>query len=281
MSKENNNHPPFVLLKLGGSLITDKSRPHTHRPEVLTRLAGEIKTYIEEQPGTQLVIGHGSGSFGHVPAKRYKTRQGVHTPEQWRGFSEVWYEASSLTRLVVEALYRAGLPVIALSPSASAISQDGSVLSWELRPLMSALRVGLLPVVHGDVVFDTQSGGTILSTEDLFEHLANQLQPERILLAGIEAGVWADYPLCTRLVEEITPEGLSQIFPSLAESAQVDVTGGMASKVQQSMALIERHPNLVIQVFSGDQPGSVLRALRGEKLGTTLHSGAGKQPDFR
>lgn len=274
MSAEN-NHSPIVLLKLGGSLITDKSRPHTHRPEVLTRLAGEIKSFLDAQPGLKLVIGHGSGSFGHIPGKRYGTRQGVHTPEQWQGFAEVWFEASSLTRLVTEAVYRAGLPVIALSPSASVISQDGIVLSWELRPLISALQVGLLPLVHGDVVFDTQRGGTILSTEDLFEHLANALLPERILLAGIEPGVWADYPQCTRLIDEITPHGLSQIFSSLGDSAQVDVTGGMASKVRQSMTLIERHPDMVIQIFSGDQPGNVLRALRGEKVGTLLHSGAG------
>jgi isopentenyl phosphate kinase len=281
MSGEKKNHPPVVFLKLGGSLITDKSRPHTPRPDVLSRLADEIKRVIEELPGFQLIIGHGSGSFGHVPGKRYGTRQGVRTSEQWRGFSEVWYEASSLTRIVVESFYRAGLPVISFSPSASAISQDGKVLSWELKPLMAALQAGLLPVVHGDVVFDTLRGGTILSTEDLFEHLANELHPERILLAGIEAGVWADYPICSQLLREITPADIDQIFPSLGGSAQVDVTGGMASKVQQSMRLIVEHPNLIIQIFSGDHPGNVLRALMGEKLGTIMHLGAGEISDVR
>lgn len=55
-----------------------------------------------------------------------------------------------------------------------------------------ALANGILPVVYGDVVFDEVRGGTILSTEDLFQHLAHQLHPERVLLAGLEAGVWAD-----------------------------------------------------------------------------------------
>lgn len=272
MTEEYKSYPTVVFLKLGGSLITDKSRPHTHRPDVLTRLAGEIKSVREHQPGLQLIIGHGSGSFGHVPGKRYGTRQGVHTAEQWRGFAEVWYEATSLTRLVIEAFYERGLPVIALSPSASAISQDGKVLSWEIRPVIEALHNDLLPVIHGDVAFDTWRGGTILSTEDLFEHLAQVLRPERILLAGIEAGVWADYPACSQLLDEITPSLLPQIFPALGGSSQIDVTGGMASKVQQSMALIEQHPNLVIQIFSGDHPGNVEKALRGEKLGTILRS---------
>ncbi len=272
MNEAQPNQQPIVFLKLGGSLITDKSRPHTPRPQVLERLAGEIKTVFDERPGFKLVIGHGSGSFGHVPAKHYGTRQSVHTDEQWRGFSEVWYEASALTRIVVESLSSAGLPVIAFSPSASAISKDGAVLSWELKPVIAALQNGLLPVVHGDVVFDTVRGGTILSTEDLFEHLTGVLHPERILLAGIEAGVWADYPTCTRLIEDINPANLPQIFPLLGGSDQIDVTGGMASKVQQSMALVNRHPGLTIQIFSGDTAGSVKKALRGDHLGTILHA---------
>ena len=77
-----------------------------------------------------------------------------------------------------------------------------------LAPLKSALANKLLPVIHGDVVFDEARGGTILSTEDLFTHLAHQLHPKRILLAGLEAGVWEDFPARTHLIEEITPRVL-------------------------------------------------------------------------
>lgn len=251
-------------------MITDKARPHTPRPDVLARLAGEIKQALALRPGLQLVVGHGSGSFGHVPGKQYGTRQGVYSPEQWRGFAEVWFEATALTRIVVEAFHEVGLPVIAFSPSAGVISQDGVVLTWDLAPLQAAMQAGLLPVMHGDVVFDRVRGGTILSTEDLFMYLARQLQPERILLAGIEAGVWEDYPTCDQLIPEITPERLPEIFPALGGSSKTDVTGGMSSKVQQSLVLIEEFPDLLIQIFSGESPGNVKRALLGESAGTTL-----------
>ena len=66
----------------------------------------------------------------------------------------------------------------------------------------------MIPLVNGDTIFDDQRGGTILSTEDLFIYLARQLHPERILLAGLEEGVWADYPACTQLIGEITPRNL-------------------------------------------------------------------------
>ena len=43
-------NPSFVFLKLGGSLITDKTRPHTPRLEVLRRLAGEVAAARQRFP---------------------------------------------------------------------------------------------------------------------------------------------------------------------------------------------------------------------------------------
>jgi isopentenyl phosphate kinase len=261
-----------VFLKLGGSLITVKSQAHTARNDALERLAREIAGSLAQQPEMRLVLGHGSGSFGHVPAKRYGTRHGVHTPEEWRGFAEVWYEATSLTRIVVKALYKAGLPVISFSPSGSALARDGAVASWDLNPLKAALDNGLLPLMHGDLAFDTVRGGTVLSTEDLFGYLAGVLKPERILLAGIEAGVWEDYPQCTRLIPQITPATLPAILPVLGGSKETDVTGGMLSKVQQSLEMVARNPGLSVQIFSGEVNGNVRRALAGENVGTLLRA---------
>ncbi len=259
------------FLKIGGSLITDKHRPRTARPEVLARLAHEIADALSENPEMQLIIGNGAGSFGHLTAKQYGTRQGVHTAEQWRGFAEVWHEAAALNALVTDALHAAGLPAIAIHPSGAVIARQGAILSWDLAPLEAALQADLLPVVHGDVAFDRERGGTILSTEDLFDYLARHLEPSRILQAGLESGVWEDYPTCTRLIPEITPANLGKVLNSLRGSSAADVTGGMASKVMQSLALVEALPNLEVLIFSGATPGAVRRALCGETIGTRLH----------
>ncbi len=261
---------PVTFLKLGGSLITDKQRPHTARLDVLERIAAEIQLAYAAQPGLRLVLGHGSGSFGHVPARRYGTRQGVHSPQDWLGFVEVWREAAALNRLVIDALGAVELPALPFQPSASVLALDGRVAAWELAPLRAALQAGLLPVVYGDVIFDTLRGGTILSTEDLFAHLAAYLRPRRILLAGLEPGVWGDYPTCTHLLERITPASFAAIAGSVGGSAATDVTGGMASKVQQSLDWVELIPGLEVSIFSGEEPGAVQRALLGEAAGTVL-----------
>ena len=96
----------------------------------------------------------------------------------------------------------------------------------------------------------------------------------RILLAGLEPGVWADYPACTRLVEEITPGNLEAVAPGLGGSAATDVTGGMASKVKQMLDLVKQIEGLEVLVFSGEKVGAVREALLGEKNGTRIHGGA-------
>ncbi len=110
------------------------------------------------------------------------------------GFSKVWQAAHALNHIVMEELAIAGLPAIAVSPSSAIVSRNREILEWDISPLQAALAAGILPVVFGDAVFDQTLGGTILSTEDLFVHLAPRLQPARILLAGEEKGVWADFP---------------------------------------------------------------------------------------
>ena len=267
------------LLKLGGSLITDKSKAHTPRPAVIKRLAEEIAEAKRQYSALKLIVGNGAGSFGHVPAKRYGTREGVHTPAEWRGFVEVWREARVLNQIVMEILWESELPAMVFSPSASVTSDDGRILTWNLEPIKTALEAGLLPVIHGDVAFDVRRGGTILSTEDLFAHLARHLRPKRILLAGIEAGVWADYPACTRLVAEITPANWEALAASLGGSAGTDVTGGMASKVRQSLELVKEIPGLEVRIFSGEEEGLIRRALGGEEVGTLIRNGSGVPAD--
>jgi isopentenyl phosphate kinase len=261
----------LVLLKLGGSLITDKTRPFTPRQEVLEALASEIAAALRDDPDLQLILGHGSGSFGHEAARRFDTRSGVSGPEAWRGFAEVWYQAAALDRLVIDALRAAGLPALAISPASGVTAHDGRVFIWDLYPLQSALGSGLLPVVYGDVAFDEVRGGTILSTEELFVHLAHELAPQRILLAGQEAGVWADFPGRTHLVSEITPSSWTRQAAVLGAAAGADVTGGMRSKVAQMLALVEELAELEVLIFSGQDPANLRQAIRGGRPGTRLH----------
>ena len=273
----------LALLKLGGSLITDKMKPYTPLLDTMDDLAQQIATSLKAQPDLRLVIGHGAGSFGHVAASEYKTRDGYPRPSPlthrerdttednyWKGFAEVWYQASLLNRYVMEALHKAGLRTIALPPSGSVIASDGQVAVWETTPIRMALAAGMVPVIFGDVVFDEVRGGTILSTENLFAFLVKALGPERVLLAGLEEAVWEDFPARTRRLERITPETFEEIKHGVGGSPAADVTGGMEAKVKEMLDLVQDNPGLRIRIFSGTQPGNLIRALLGETLGTEI-----------
>lgn len=261
----------LVFLKLGGSLITDKTQPYTPRLDVIEDVALQISTALQSHPDLRLVLGHGSGSFGHVAASEHHTRDGDQTKENyWKGFAEVWYQASSLNRFIMKALHKTNTPAVALAPSANVIASDGQVSIWEMTPIRMALASGLVPVIYGDVTFDEVRGGTILSTEDLFGYLTRALNPERILLAGLEEAVWADFPARSRKIESITPDTFSEISIGVGKADGADVTGGMEAKVTQMLDLVRQNPELKILIFSGAEPGNIARALNGETLGTWI-----------
>ncbi|MEW6566738.1 MAG: isopentenyl phosphate kinase [Chloroflexota bacterium] len=258
----------MIFLKLGGSLITDKSRPETARLDVLNRLAAEIASALQDRPDLRLLIGHGSGSFGHSVAARFGTHRGAASAEEWRGFAEVWAVAGRLNRMVVDALRRAGLPVVGFPPSASTVCEGGAIVEMAHEPVARALRAGLVAVVGGDVAVDRLWGATIVSTERVFLALAHHLRPNRVLLAGLEPGVFADHPANTKRMDVFTEQDLHRV--SLGGSGATDVTGGMADKVHQALELARSLPGLEVRIFSGEQPGLVGEVLRGATPGTLV-----------
>src|SRR5215207_4001293 len=151
----------LVFLKLGGSLITDKTQPYTPKLDVIEDVALQISTALRTHLDLRLIIGHGSGSFGHVAASEYHTRDGfsprpsplMHRERDqteanyWKGFAEVWYQASALNRFVMKALHKTKVPALALPPSANVIASDGNVSIWETSSISMALASGLVPVI--------------------------------------------------------------------------------------------------------------------------------------
>ena len=129
-----------------------------------------------------------------------------------------------------------------------------------------------MPVIYGDMAFNSIKGGAVLSTETLMFYLARHLQPRRILLAGLEAAVWADFPARKQKVERITPVSYKELANKVGGSQGVDVTGGMKSKVEEMLALVKEVPNLKVQIFSGEEAGNTEKALKGAEIGTAITS---------
>ena len=264
----------LIFLKLGGSAITDKTREATARADIICRIAREIKRAREANPALDLLIGHGSGSFGHFAAQKF----GYGERGDWRAYAETGAAAARLNRIVADTFLAEGVPVVAMQSSASARCRDGELVDLAVEPIRAALAHNLVPLVYGDVAFDETRGMAIASTEMVFAYLAPVLQPSRIILAGIVDGVFTADPLrdsCARLIREITLANYSQIESQLRGSHGVDVTGGMIAKVKVMLALVRREPSIRAQIVSAMREGVIERVLTREDVaeGTVIHAG--------
>ncbi len=265
----------MIFLKLGGSAITDKTRQATAREDVIRRAAREVHAAIAANKAktAKLVIGHGSGSFGHFAAQK----SGFGRQGNWRAYAETGAAAWRLTRIVTDVFLEEHVPIVAMQPSASARCHNGELVELAAGPIRTALAHDLVPLVHGDVAFDETREMTILSTEMIFAYLAAILNPSRIILAGIVDGVFTADPLkdsSARLIREITPGNFQQIESQLRGSHGYDVTGGMIAKVRSMVALVQREPSVRVHIISAMRDGLIEQVLAREdsNVGTVIHA---------
>lgn len=265
----------IVFVKFGGSVITDKTGEETPDRSTIALLAADLRDALESTPNLQLILGHGSGSFGHVYARRYGIHNGLGPHDDWMGFARTAGAALRLNRIVVDELLAAGVPALTFQPSATLRSSSGVLDHWDTSTIEEALRHRLVPVIHGDVSFDTVQGCAIISTEQLLVRLTqiSTLCPARIVLVG-EAGVYtADprcYPEATR-IPFISRHNIANVLQRTGKSHGVDVTGGMRNKIELMWQLVESTPGLVIQLI-GPEHGLLTKAIRGtaHEAGTTI-----------
>ena len=215
----------------------------------------------------RLLLGHGSGSFGHYAAQQFGF---AYQPQSdWRGFAEIGASAARLNRIVIDSFLSEGIPIFPIQPSASARSRAGELIKLESETVGEALQRGLVPVVYGDVCLDHDFGWTIISTEQIMSNLSVALKPKRVIMAGEVAGVYSGNPSDdsdAQLIAEITPGNFAEIQSGLTGADGYDVTGGMLDKVEKMLALVQAQPGLETHLISGAQSGQVQKALLGEPL---------------
>jgi isopentenyl phosphate kinase len=272
--------PEAILVKLGGSLITDKAQAETPRLPMIRRLAGEIaraaaRSTSSGVAGIHLIVGHGSGSFGHRAAARYGIAAGLSSPEQLPGISLTQERAAALHWQVMAELLAAGALPFSLAPSSALTAAQGEPVSFCDEPLLLALERGLLPVLYGDVILDREQGVAICSTERLFTLLARRL-PERgiavrrALWLGETAGVWDGEG---RTIPHLTRADFAGMARgAIGAAVGTDVTGGMRHRVETALALADL--GITSRILDGREPGLLERALGGEEVPGTVVAGA-------
>ncbi|MBU2592427.1 hypothetical protein KKD61_03125, partial [Patescibacteria group bacterium] len=142
----------IILIKLGGSIITDKNQPYMVKPEVIKSLARQIKFAWDK--GYRFLVSHGSGSFGHTSAIKYQTAQGIKQKKDVYGLAVVQQDAIEINRIVNKIFLEEGLPVLSFVPSSFTVSKNKKLAEIFVSAILQALRIDALPLVFGDVILD-------------------------------------------------------------------------------------------------------------------------------
>ncbi|MCB0077045.1 MAG: hypothetical protein KDD73_06435 [Anaerolineales bacterium] len=266
----------LFFVKLGGSLLTDKRQRYHVHADHLQRLSAEIAAARRADPSLRLLLGHGSGAFGHVAAAEsgYDRTSGHPTP---LAMAQVAAAASALNQRVRTALVAAGVPALSLAPSASAWLAQGELVDLAVAPYARALERGLVPLTFGDVALAAEGIGAIASTERLFRRLTATLRPQWVFLLGTVDGVLAGVPTDDHRpppIPEITPANWQAVRTMLGGSAGTDVTGGMIGKVREMLDLVEACPSVRVRIIDGRVRGLLTELLLNpqQDVGTVIRA---------
>jgi isopentenyl phosphate kinase len=257
----------LTILKIGGSVITDKTGELAARTEVINRLAEEI----QKANVKNLMIVHGGGSFGHPTAQKYAIKEGLKEDTQKVGFSETHHVMTVLNGLVLDALVWHNIPALSVTPSCCVVTENGRITYFEDAVLKKLLKTGFVPVLCGDVTLDERLGFTVLSGDQLVAYLARKFDAGKIVIGVDTEGLYDADPKVTKnakLYTHLTLSELEKVKENLGGSTATDVTGGMIGKITELVPAVEQ--GIPVAIVNAAKPNRVYKALMGEAVEGTV-----------
>ncbi len=243
----------MLLIKLGGSVITDKKIYKRFREDVVKKIAKSL-------PKNDLLIVHGGGSFGHIIAHEYRITEGFEE-EKRIGFARIGADMMELNLKILNILIDNSIPAVSLAPHSFHIMGE----EVDLSLFEKYLSMGMVPVTYGDVILDKNQGINICSGDYLMLHLAKKFRPEKTIFLTDVDGIYDRDP----------KKEVARLIPFLPREHDVetsirvkDVTGGMEYKIR-IMREIAEHGR--VYVLNGFHPERIRKVLNDEDfIGTVV-----------
>ena len=245
----------IVCIKLGGSIITQKSKFKTPNPETIDSLCSLIAEYYKK--GTQFIVVHGAGSYAHIPSKEYGLADGIKTDEGKVHYAHVHSLCEELSTLVVNSLIKHGVPAISFHPATFVIQKNKEPLKIDDAFLFRYFEEGFVPVTHGDVVLENSLRTSIISGDALMEHFGRKVADKLIFASDVD-GLLTSTDGKGELIPVVTKRNFKSVYSLVSGSQHTDVTGGMAGKIKNLISLKcpsyivnGMHPNRIQSILDG------------------------------
>ncbi len=264
----------MIILKIGGSILTNKDAVSEVDTKSLKRIASEIKSSLDNS-FKELIIVHGAGSFGHPPAKKYKIGERFDEseyPQKRIGFCETQNAVKKLNMYICEAFIDEGLPVVAIPASSFMRATNKRITEGNLDSFKRYLDKGFIPVIYGDVVLDEELEICVISGDQLIQYLAKNLNPDMVVLGTDVDGVYNKNPKTHD--DAIFFDKFSSLddLDTFEGTTNVDVTGGMVGKIKELLYLADL--GIESKIINAEVENNVFKVLENEKVkGTVISRG--------
>lgn len=264
------NQNMFDIIKLGGSIITDKHKYKQLNIKILREICKVVGAWKKN-----IIIVHGAGSFGHILAKKHSIITGYTDSSQLEGLTDIRIDVNELSQSIVKTLKNQGIPAIAFQTSALVFDEkEETKPSLFVEPLKKALTIGLIPVLSGDVLFTNEKDFTIYSGDSLINLLVQEFDVDRVIFITDVDGLMVKVSKLDE-IERLSLIPLNELREiELADYSKrdlVDVTGTMKGKVETILS-IGQFVNQVI-VVNGNYSERISKVLKREPTICTIIEG--------
>jgi len=241
----------MILIKLGGSIITNKQKPLTPNLPAINKIASQLKK-IEEP----IIVVHGGGSFGHYWSVKYD----MHTkPAKYnkKGVSLVKNSMVELDKIILDSFLKNGLNPYCLPPTDFIYGNKAD--QKKVREIANIAKAGLVPISYGDVMWHGKNKFYILSGDKIMGMLSKILKPKLVIFVLNVDGVFSDMKT-KKLLREIKGEKTE------ITEVEMDVTGGMSRKIKEAISILKSGTKVFF--VNGNKPDRIVNAVKGKFEGT-------------
>ena len=243
----------MILIKLGGSIITNKEKPLSPRRKTIDSIMKQIKKIKEPK-----IIVHGGGSYGHYWSVKYD----MHTKpakNDMRGVAIVKNSMVELNKIILDIAVKNRINAYCLPPTD--FMNGNKPIKNKILTINDISKSGLTPVTFGDALWFGQKKSYILSGDVIMTTIAKILKPRLSVFVLNVNGVYSDLKT-KKLIYDFKKDR-----PKIARNS-MDVTGGMGRKITEASKMAKA--GMKVFFVNGNKPQRISDAVSGKKFEGTI-----------
>jgi len=265
----------IMIIKLGGSVITEKNKPFSLKSEILDDLIDQIVKAKQK-----CIVIHGAGSFAHPLAQKYDIVSGKNPKikNQIYGLAETHSGVAKLNTIITNKFLEKGIATIPLQPS-TLFHQDLQNLDNLHKIINDLLDLNITPLLYGDIILGSDTKFSIISGDRIILEICKQFvlsekehhyQISKVIFCFDQDGLFVkDEKEKKKILLECKQEELDHLqFYTL--QTKIDVTGGIKGKLQETKEICKL--KIPVQLVNGQKKNYLLKALQQQQvISTTIN----------